>query len=86
MCQLVQPYNTMKLPNLILFITLGLPSIAAEGDFSLLFYVPDDHEDVAVTAKFLNDESPVETRTRNDFVDSKHVCMDEPGDYETSEG
>jgi hypothetical protein len=57
-----------------------LPSIAAEGGFSLLFYVPDAHQDATVKAKFSDDGGTNETRSRQDFEDSKHVCMDEAGE------
>jgi hypothetical protein len=70
----------MKIPNLLLFSTIILPSIATEDNFSLLFYVPDAQKDASVRSIFHNEGGDIETRSRSDFEDSKHVCMDEGGE------
>jgi hypothetical protein len=70
----------MKIPNLLLFSTIILPSIATEDNFSLLFYVPDAQKDALVRSIFHNEGGDIETRSRSNFEDSKHVCMDEGGE------
>lgn len=70
----------MKIPNLLLFSTIILPSIATEDNFSLLFYVLDTEKDVSVRSIFHNKGGDIETQSRSDFEDSKHVCMDEGGE------
>jgi hypothetical protein len=70
----------MKFSRLLLIGTFTLPCIAANDNFSLLFYVPDAQKEASVDAKFHDAAGEVETRYRDDFEDSKHVCMDEGGE------
>jgi hypothetical protein len=70
----------MKIPNLLLFSTIILPSIATEDNFSLLFYVPDAQKDASVRSIFHSKGGDIETQSRSNFEDSKHVCMDEGGE------
>jgi len=70
----------MKIPYLLLLSTIIIPSIATEDNFALLFYVPDAQKDASVRSIFHNEGGDIETRSRSDFEDSKHVCMDEGGE------
>jgi hypothetical protein len=70
----------MKFSRLLLIGTFTLPCIAANDNFSLLFYVPDAQKEASVDAKFHDDGGEIETRYQDDFEDSKHVCMDEGGE------
>jgi uncharacterized protein CbrC (UPF0167 family) len=70
----------MKFSRLLLIGTFTLPCIAANDNFSLLFYVPDAQKEASVDAKFHDAAGEIETRYRDDFEDSKHVCMDEGGE------
>ena len=68
------------MPYLLLIGTISLPSLAAEDNFALLFYVPDAQKDASVRSIFHNQGGDIETRSRSNFEDSKHVCMDEGGE------